>query len=62
MLGLQFHLEMSPSDVGRIVQNCRQDLEPGPFVQREADILEGGARFDACRRVLAGLLERLAAA
>jgi GMP synthase-like glutamine amidotransferase len=33
VLGLQFHLEMSPDDVSRIAQACAEDLVPGRYVQ-----------------------------
>ncbi len=39
VLGLQFHLEMTPESVREILAHCRADLRPSPFVQSEAVLL-----------------------
>ena len=38
-VALQFHLESTRESVEQLVQNCREDLTEGPFVQRPADML-----------------------
>lgn len=59
-MGLQFHLEVTADGAGRLVQNCRQDLEtPGRFVQDPAAILSNERRFGQAHAVLVALLDRL---
>ena len=38
-MGLQFHLETTPESAAAIVENCRDELVPGPYVQSEAALL-----------------------
>ena len=39
VIGLQFHLEMTPQNVKEIVKHCHQELVPDEFVQSEERIL-----------------------
>ncbi len=39
VLALQFHLEVTPDSVKGIVENNRNELVPGPFIQSEEGIL-----------------------
>jgi GMP synthase-like glutamine amidotransferase len=39
VLGLQFHLEVTPSDVRAMVEHGRHELTPSRFVQSEVEIL-----------------------
>jgi GMP synthase-like glutamine amidotransferase len=39
VIGLQFHLEATPQSVAEILNNCRNELVPAPFVQNETTIL-----------------------
>ena len=39
VIGLQFHLEMTPGSVGDIVAQCRDELMPDTYVQSERRIL-----------------------
>ena len=51
---------MTADGAGRLVQNCRQDLEtPGRFVQDPAAILSNKHRFDRAHALLVALLDRL---
>lgn len=43
VLGLQFHPEMTPDDVARIVKACADDLTPGKFVQSAEGMLARAA-------------------
>jgi len=38
-VALQFHLESTRESVEQLVQNCREDLTEGPFIQGPADLL-----------------------
>jgi GMP synthase-like glutamine amidotransferase len=37
-IGLQFHLEITRESVSGLLDNCRDDLVPGPYVQNEFEI------------------------
>ncbi|MFW5694418.1 MAG: type 1 glutamine amidotransferase [Alkalispirochaeta sp.] len=58
VLGLQFHLEMAPEHVGEIVAHSRDELEPGPFVQSESEILRGTESEDVLPAMLSASLRR----
>lgn len=38
VLGLQFHLETTPDTASAIIANCREELDPAPFVQDEGTL------------------------
>jgi GMP synthase-like glutamine amidotransferase len=38
VIGLQFHLEMTPDSTLAMVENCRDELVPGRYVQSEAEL------------------------
>jgi len=38
VLGLQFHLETTPESALALLENCREDLVSGPYVQGEAEL------------------------
>jgi hypothetical protein len=39
-IGLQFHLEATPESVYELVENCRDELVPGPYIQSERELRE----------------------
>jgi GMP synthase-like glutamine amidotransferase len=39
VVALQFHLEVTPDGVKELLENCRGELVPGPFIQKEKDML-----------------------
>ena len=39
VIALQFHLETTPESARSLVQNCREELVPGAFIQMEDEIL-----------------------
>ena len=60
VIGLQFHLETTPVSAASLVENCRVELVPAPWIQTEEEILAGGA---CCREIngwMGDLLEYLA--
>jgi GMP synthase-like glutamine amidotransferase len=60
VLGLQFHLEATPSDVRNMVEYGRRELAPSRFVQSEAGILDAPPeRYEAANAVLDGLIKSL---
>lgn len=59
IIALQFHLEMKPSNVLGLVENCRDDLLPGPFVQSEKEIGDKSRFTDDNRDLLYNILNYL---
>jgi GMP synthase-like glutamine amidotransferase len=63
VIGLQFHLETTPDSAHSILENCRGELTPGPYVQTERELLAVSAsRYqeinDLMNDVLVYLVER----
>jgi GMP synthase-like glutamine amidotransferase len=60
VIGLQFHLETTPAGARALVEHCRAELVPGPYVQTERAILaEPAATYAAANRAMAALLDAL---
>lgn len=63
VIGLQFHLEMTPASIRAIVDGCRNELTASRFVQAERDILSAdAARFAATHAMMADVLQRVTGA
>ena len=58
--GLQFHLEITHAGATALIDNCRGDIVPGPYVQSAAEILAAPERFNALNRRMDSLLDFLA--
>jgi GMP synthase-like glutamine amidotransferase len=39
VIGLQFHLEVSPESIATLIENCRAELVPAPWIQKEEEML-----------------------
>jgi GMP synthase-like glutamine amidotransferase len=62
VVGLQFHLEVTPESVGEMVAHGRHELVPDRFVQSEAAILEAPpTRYAEANRIMDEVLESMAA-
>lgn len=60
VIGLQFHLETTAQTAGRIVENCRDELVPGDYVQGGQTILAApGARYEAINLLMGDILDYL---
>jgi len=60
VIGLQFHLETTPSSARAIVANCRDELVPSRYVQTEDTILAAEAeRYDAINWLMGEVLAYL---
>jgi len=55
-MGLQFHLENTPDSARELVDNCREEIVPGKYIQTEAEIL--GAAPEKYR-VMNGLMDNI---
>jgi len=58
--GLQFHLEVSDSDISRFIAHGGHDLVKGPFIQSPTAMLGRARWIREARRLLGRLLENLA--
>lgn len=59
VIALQFHLEMAPSNVEDLLENCGDDLVPGPYVQSVKEIRNPDRFTDENRELLYSILEHL---
>ena len=56
-IGLQFHLETTPDSAARLIQNCRDELVPGPYIQAEGDLRAApAAAYEDINRLMADVL------
>nr|WP_242467385.1 gamma-glutamyl-gamma-aminobutyrate hydrolase family protein [Thiocapsa imhoffii] len=63
VLGLQFHLETTPVTAAAIIEQCRDELVPGPWVQSETTLLGAApSLYHNANALLFQLLERLVSA
>ena len=61
VIALQFHLEVKPESVQALVDNCRDELVEGPFIQPEDEILAESSYFRSNQQVLYHFLDYLCA-
>jgi len=59
VIALQFHLEVVPENVKDLIDNCRDELVPGPYIQTEQELLDEGRFTDENRLLLFSLLDFL---
>ena len=56
-IALQFHLETTPASAAALVEHCRDELVPGPYVQTERELLAAPAdRYAAVNGLMEGVL------
>lgn len=59
-LALQFHLETTPASAAALVENCRDELVPGPYIQTESELLAAPAEhYAAINRLMEDVLDYL---
>jgi GMP synthase-like glutamine amidotransferase len=59
VVGLQFHLEMTPDSLNVMVENCKDELKPSAYIQSEEQIRSAGF-FDSNNKLIDQLLNSLA--
>ncbi|WP_428239587.1 type 1 glutamine amidotransferase [Gynuella sp.] len=60
VIGLQFHLETTPASAQAIVENCRNELVEGKYIQSEATILSASeSRYSSINRLMGSILKHL---
>lgn len=60
VLGVQFHLEVTPRVVRALIQNCRTDIDSGRYQQPPDQMLACRKEFGIIGRLLYRMLDRLA--
>ena len=61
-LALQFHLETTPAGAKALIEHCRDELVPGPYVQTEQELRAApAARYAAINELMARVLAELLA-
>ncbi len=60
VLGLQFHLEVTPESVSALIKNSRLHSRHGKFVQPKGDMLTDARQFTAANHAMASVLGNLA--
>jgi GMP synthase-like glutamine amidotransferase len=60
VLGLQFHIEATPQGAKLLIDNSREDLVPGPYIQTEAEMLAHPERFARINALMDCVLDALA--
>jgi len=59
VVALQFHLEVTPESVEALVDNCRDELVEGSYIQTEPEILAEASYFKGNQQVLFHFLDYL---
>jgi GMP synthase-like glutamine amidotransferase len=57
VLGLQFHLEVTPATVKSLTEQCHSDLVSGRYIQSAAEMLSVPSRFTRINSVMDALLD-----
>ena len=60
VLGLQFHLEITPDLLLQMIEGGRKELTTGKYIQSEEEILKNTQLIDSNKKILSILLTRLA--
>lgn len=59
VLAFQFHMEMTPEWAAKLIDGCRDELGPAPYVQSADAIAAPAARFAAMNERMSAMLTRL---
>lgn len=60
VIALQFHLETTAASARSLVDNCRHELIPGPWIQSEQEIINGSVDNARINRTMERILDYLA--
>ena len=56
VVALQFHLETRSSDLRRLIDNCRDELDEGPYIQTPEQMLSEDRPFESAQLTMERLL------
>jgi GMP synthase-like glutamine amidotransferase len=57
VIGLQFHLEMSNRTIGNVIENCRDELIEGTYIQSEEEMLDKDSFLTESKLLMFRLLD-----
>lgn len=60
VVGLQFHLESTPASVQKLIDHCRDELKPGPYVQSPEEMLGPENFFLEIEKIMHNFLDNMA--
>lgn len=61
ILALQFHLETTPLAADMLVENCREELLSGAYIQSESTILAANDKFMNINEIMTTIMDSLSA-
>lgn len=59
IVGLQFHLEITPESAQTLIHNCRDELDGSQYVQSEQEMLAKPQRFSQINQIMVDILDCL---
>lgn len=60
VLGLQFHLEMTPESAARLMLHCKDEIMPGRFIQSEKEMISISAgQYSSANKIMENVLDFL---
>jgi GMP synthase (glutamine-hydrolysing) len=59
IVGLQFHLEVTPRNLERMIRHCRNEMDGSHYVQTPEMMLSDRERFTSANRVMGNLMKCL---
>ncbi|RLB69512.1 MAG: amidotransferase [Deltaproteobacteria bacterium] len=59
VVGLQFHLETTPTSAQALINKCRDELDGSLYVQTESEIVADPQRFSRINQIMANILNCL---
>ncbi len=59
VVGLQFHLESSNDSISKLIQHCREEMEPGMYVQHSYQMLNQTSLLEKSNEILIELLNAI---
>jgi len=57
VVGFQFHMEMTQAGIKRIMEQCKEDMTEGRYLQCEEEIMSGFRHVDVANSVMGKLLD-----
>lgn len=59
VVGLQFHLETTPTSAQKLINKCRNELDGSLYVQSETEMLSEPRRFSRINQIMSAVLDVL---
>lgn len=59
VIGLQFHLEMNEQTINNVIENCRDELVEGKYIQRKEEMLHRADLFKESKKLMFRLMNNI---